>query len=344
LTLWPEQGGEGGASAVWESLAPNFRIVHSHAQVAARLGVMLKGIGADPALEVVTDQTEALKQSLSQVGTLPHVEELITFHQRDLDTLREYEALLQRCKLAGSSPDAALDQAMRVQLWQWFERRVVVVEDYYATGDAVIAAIRDATPPGFHNRVMGMQNIKGTGLDFVYRWLAWDTCYRACEDLTSNDLLLRRRGMNFLIGFQEFGLLSQQKVLQVLAMARGISSGEQDRVRAEVAVVEGNLESSMQAVLAGINAQRSSGLMEKILNVMEGYLDATDAVRRRRRADQIYRDMVTRRISEARAVLELQTLTRRQKGGWLSSTVSSLTTKIRARLTGGSTPLGRGKH
>ena len=339
LTLWPEQGGEGGAGVVWESLARNFRIVHSQVQVAARLGVMLKGIGADLALQMHAGQPEELKQSLSQVAMLPHVEEMIAFHQRDLDTLREYEALLQRCKLAGLSSDNALDQAMRAQLWQWFERRVVVVADYYATGDAVIAAIRDATPPGFHNRVMGMQNIKGTGLDFVYRWLAWDTCYRACEDLVANDLLLRRRGMTFLSGFQEFGLLSQQKVLQTLASVRGSSAGNQDRVRAELAVVEGNLELSMRAVLAAINAQRSTGLMEKVLNVLEGYLDATDAVRRRRRADQIYKDLVTRRISEARAVLELQTLTRRQKGGWLGFTVGAWTKKIRARLIGFSNPL-----
>ena len=57
---------------------------------------------------------------------LPHVEEMIAFHQRDLDTLREYEALLQRCKLAGLSADNALDQAMRAQLWQWLHHRAVL--------------------------------------------------------------------------------------------------------------------------------------------------------------------------------------------------------------------------
>lgn len=334
LTLWPEQGGEGGAAAAWESLARNFRIVHSPPQLAARLAVMLAGIGADPALQALAGQPEALAQALSQAGALPHVEELQAFYARDRDMLQEYETLLQRCQQAGSDPDPTLDQEMRAQLWRWFERRIVVVEDYHATGDAVIAAVRDATPPGFHNRVMGMQNIKGTGLDFVYRWLAWDACHRACEELASSDPLLRRRGLTFLSGFQEFGLLSHQKVLATIGSVRATPFGEQERVRAELAVVEGNLESGMRAVVAGISAQRSTGRLEQVLNILEGYLDAGDAVRRRRRSDQIYRDLVTRRISEARAVLELQTLTRRQKGGWLSMAASGWAKRLRARFAG----------
>ena len=332
LTLWPEQANEGGATAALESLARNFCIVHSPEQLAARLRVMLSGIGADPQLAGHAGQAEALSQILDALE-LPHRDEVITFHRRDAAMLNEYETLLQRCQQAGGSADAALDTAMREQFWQWFERRIVVVQDYYATGDAVIAAIRDATPPGFHNRVMGMQNIKGTGLDFVYRWLAWDLCWRACEDLVSSDPLLRRRGLNFLGGFQEYGLLSRDKVMDTLAAVRGTAFGEQDRVRAELAVVESNLEAAMRSVLTGLNAKRSTGWLEQFLDAIEGFVDAGDSVRRRRRADRIYRDLITRRISEARAVLELQGLTRRQKGGWLSATVARAFSRWRSRLT-----------
>ena len=40
-------------------------------------------------------------------------------------------------------------------------------------GCEIIELIGQLTPPGFLNRIMGIQNIKGTGLDFVYRWQAW---------------------------------------------------------------------------------------------------------------------------------------------------------------------------
>ncbi len=329
LTLWPAQGGEGGAAAVMETLARNFRVVYTEEQVAARLSIMLTGIGADTSLVRDAGQPEALANAL---GNLVQAEQVVDFHARDATMLREYEALAQRCRLAGASADPALDAAMREQLWQWFERRVIVVEDYYASGDAVIAAICKATPPGFRNRVMGMQNIKGTGLDFVYRWLAWGVCWRACEDLASDDPLLRRRGLTFLVGFQEYGLLSRDKVLDTLHRVRSSVFGAQDSVRAEVAVIETNLTAALQSVHAGMQAQRSAGWLDSMLNILEGFLDAADAVRRRRRADRIYRELVTRRISEARAVLELQALTRRQKGGWVSAAVVGYVSALRSRL------------
>ena len=53
------------------------------------------------------------------------------------------------------------------------------------------------------------------------------------------------------------------------------------------------------------------------LRFLEGFLDASDAIRRRKKADQIYRDMEAERISPARAAQEIQILNKRQKGGWL---------------------------
>lgn len=331
LTLWPEQGGEQGAGAAFEMLARDFRIVHTEAQLAARLSVMLAGIDADPGLVAHSGDGHALTRALSE-SALVHSNEVLAFHDRDVKMLQEYTGLLRRCQQAGESPDPTLDGAIREQLWRWFEQRVIVVQDYYATGDAVIAAIRDATPPGFHNRVMGLQNIKGTGLDFVYRWLAWGLCQRACQELSSSDPLLRRRGLSALGGFQEYGLLSHETVVATLATVGTSGFGQQDRVRAELAVIDDNLKMTMRTVLEGINAKRSTGWLETLMEVAEGFVDAADAVRRRRRADQIYRDLVTRRISEARAVLELQGLTRRQKGGWLSAAVGGVLKKRRRGL------------
>jgi gamma-polyglutamate synthase len=53
------------------------------------------------------------------------------------------------------------------------------------------------------------------------------------------------------------------------------------------------------------------------LSALERFLDAGDAVKRRKIADQIYEDMIAARISTTRAAYELKKLTQRQKGGWL---------------------------
>ena len=54
------------------------------------------------------------------------------------------------------------------------------------------------------------------------------------------------------------------------------------------------------------------------MRTAEKILDAGDAVRRRRRANAVYRDLVAGRIASARAAYELKQLTQRQKGGWLA--------------------------
>lgn len=328
LTLWPQHGADGGAAGALAMLARDHRIVHTEAHVAARLRVMLQGIGAPIDLMKHSGNPQALGEALSPLG-LVHGDEVAHFHTKDMEMLGEYVQLEQRCQQAGNQPDAALDDAFRQQMWKWFERRIIVVENYYATGDAVIAAIRDATPPGFHNRIMGVQNIKGTGLDFVYRWLAWDTCYRACKDLLSRDTTLQRRGLTALAGFQEFGLLSETEVTSTLAALRETPFGLQERVRADLAAIATNLEAKMNEVRAGISTTRSNGWKERIIDTVEAFLDAGDAVRRRKSSDRIYDDLMARRISESRAALELQALTRRQKGGWLTGAIDGLVKRLR---------------
>lgn len=316
LTLWPEQKVEGGPSAVLLQLARRYRIVHSEALVGARLRIMLHGIGAPDALLTHSGDANALQRALAGLS-LEHTEEVVQFHARDVKMQSEYAQLSQRVAAVGDAPQPNLDAALREQMTAWFEGRIRVVQDYYATGDAVIAHVRDATPPGFYNRIMGIQNIKGTGLDFVYRWLAWDTCARACAQLDSRETTVQRKGLLTLTGFQEWGVLTQERIHQALAALSGTSVGQQPAIRAQVEAITISEGVGMQRVLAQMNAVRSAGWLDTLLSWLESLVDATDAVRRRRRADRIYRDLISRRIGEARAVLELQALTQRQKGGWL---------------------------
>ena len=75
---------------------------------------------------------------------------------------------------------AALNTAFRETLSIWFRRKIVVVEDFHASGDQVVDRVRAETPRLSQSR-HGRQNIKGTGLDFVYRWQAWDAAHAATQ-------------------------------------------------------------------------------------------------------------------------------------------------------------------
>jgi gamma-polyglutamate synthase len=181
--------------------------------------------------------------------------------------------------------------------------------------------VRDATPPGFRNRVMGIQNIKGTGLDFVYRWLAWDTCANACQALASDDPAAQRIGLAALASFREFGLLTHDRVVETLAIARRSALGAEPASRATLDGIEALEAAALRQVDEQIRTARAAGWLDSLLAMIEGMVDATDAVRRRRRADRVYRDLADRRIGEARAVVALHGLTQRQKGGWLRQSI-----------------------
>lgn len=244
--------------------------------------------------------------------------------------LAEYEGFAAR--LAGGdiplSKQSALDEEFRQLLWTWFRRKLVVVEDYHATGNQIIALIARHTPPGMENRVMGIQNIKGTGLDFVYRWQAWDTCHRACEDMKSMEAAVANRGISSLAGFQEYGVLCDNHVRATLAGARQSKYFQHERQQAELDIIETNLEAAMVDVRMSLQAQHAASRVERFLAIVEGFLDAGDAVKRRKKADRIYVDLVAERISHSRAAMELQALNKRQKGGWLYAEMKGLLARV----------------
>ena len=71
----------------------------------------------------------------------------------------------------------------------------------------------------------------------------------------------------------------------------------------------------MRAKLQG--ATTNTGWLGRVCAGIEAFLDAGDALKRRKQANRIYKDLIAERISHERAALELQALNSRQKGGWL---------------------------
>jgi poly-gamma-glutamate synthase PgsB/CapB len=327
LTLWPESdtlkdaraGDASSPQAVLQDFAGRYRVAVSEEAVRRRAAAMLQGmgLGETEALLDLWRQPQALSESLAASGFQEYAADIAAAVQRMNEELGEYQAFFEQITHIRPSDQKRLDLALHQLLHTWFKRRIVVVHDFYASGDAIVDMIRSQTPPGILNRVMGIQNIKGTGLDFVYRWQAWDTCYRACDKLRSGKPGVMEQGLRELAAFQEFGLLCAEHVRDTLTRARQSAAMQRESFQAELKVIESNLELALEAVRGKMNIVRQSGWMLKLLEGLEALLDAGDAVKRRKTADQIYRDLINERISVERAVLELQALNKRQKGGWL---------------------------
>ena len=113
-----------------------------------------------------------------------------------------------------------VDEKFRLMRRKWFQLKLIVIHDAEATGEEIITRIVEEIPHGNLARVMGLQNIKGTGLDFVYRFHAWDVCNDACEATQSRQMVVAENALRTLVAMPEVGQLCIEKVRQTVALCR----------------------------------------------------------------------------------------------------------------------------
>ncbi|MEM7232038.1 MAG: hypothetical protein AAF517_07690, partial [Planctomycetota bacterium] len=284
---------------------------------------------------------ESFREQLVSAGLAQQVDEIVSYVTDMLAFRKEYEAFAEKVRTT-SGPSDSIDAEFREILWTWFSWKLVVVEDYFASGNAVVHHVCSATPPGLHARVMGLQNIKGTGLDFVYRFQAWETCHTACELLRSSNIRDLEKGLKDLADFRDYGVLSEQYVRDTIERVRRSPAAQREQFQSELGAIEGRLATTMRGVHEDLKKDSGDGggggkwaqILEKVCAVVEEFFDAGDAVKRRKISNVIYKDLVAERISSDRAALELSALNKRQKGGWLFDRVSQLLKAITKRRGG----------
>ncbi len=278
---------------------------------------------ADALIQESWDNPSLLRTRLTECNVPASRATEITGHQQKLlQSLREYEALASAIRQTGPADRSSLDRQFRKQLRTWFEQKLVIVSNYDATGEEIIRDIVQETPPGYRNRVMGIQNIKGTGLDFIYRFQAWDSCHQACQSLEQSDDLSVRRGLQSLNEMPQFGQLCQERVKQSLQRVRTSPAAANPEIQIQLELIQQKLDESIaenESLLRQDNssAPQQTGWLRSVLRACEQFLDVQDALRRRQQADQVYRDLQSERISRQQAVEEIRALNKRQKGGWL---------------------------
>jgi hypothetical protein len=224
-----------------------------------------------------------------------------------------------RTELEAGRSTAALE-LLRAHCRKLWDERILVVTDSHATGDQVIEFIARAMPPGHHGRLLGCQNIKGTGLDFAYRWVSIGQVHAELERLETQPAA-RESALGFLRTHDDYGLLDAREALrrvQALVEAK----------EPAFAAFSNELELLAQH-LARVEAGRSTRLrgapvrsrLSRVLDRIEPFVDHLDSVRRSRRAARIMEDLFDQRVSQGRAAVLLRDLVARGKGGWLAADV-----------------------
>jgi poly-gamma-glutamate synthase PgsB/CapB len=322
-------GGEDDSGAyalqVFTAMTGRLKICDSLDLLHSRLQLMLQNSGCQvpqAGLAPCLKQPEALLRELQQQNppeTIDFIREIATHHHRWLDELNAVDTFTEKIQNRFTTRRETLNTEFKQLATDWFMAKIIVIDDVHATGNRIIHDIAVHTPPGLLNRIMGLQNIKGPGLDYVYTWQAWETCHAACRKLLHHkEADVFDKGFEELVAFQDYNVLCEDQVRAAVDTTRRAPIAQSERYQAGLELIASNLTRTLENVRSGLKTTGKKGILGSVATVLEAFLDAGDAVRRRKTAHQIYKDLTAERISHERAAMELKKLNKRQKGGWLA--------------------------
>jgi poly-gamma-glutamate synthase PgsB/CapB len=285
------------------------------AEAAALLGPLEQALAAPPGRvppgpEVLapTDAADVAHHALRQAAR-------IAVHARLRTQLDALFAGGRAARGDAASRAAAFNKLVAGVYRELYEELIVVVEDPGESGDQIIDRCARAVPPGTDVSVMGIQNIKGTGLDFVYRWLALDQTMARLKRLDAAEPAARIAALRELESFEDYGLVDTAIAAIVLGDHARRSLGEEEALYTRNALerVRGIHEERKRALEQAAQAD----LWGRIIGQVERLIDPLDSIRRRSRSRSVMRDLIDHRISHGRAAKEMRALYDRQGGGWL---------------------------
>jgi hypothetical protein len=239
-----------------------------------------------------------------------HVDVVVAEHVR-LSKLRA--AVLDDLK--GGAIERA-QQRLASEIRELFLGHVTIVHDSHATGDQVIQQVALSTPPGHQAHILGCQNIKGTGLDFSYRWVSLGLVANTLQRVL-DERGYRAEGLQWLIAYPDYGVFDATHVLNTLQPLLDADEDEWRGQRQLLASLLTHLGERIRLAKARLKGQRRVGALGRVARLVEPLVDHLDSIRRARRAALIMQDLFANRIGQAHAARLLREVVARGKGGWL---------------------------
>ncbi len=197
-----------------------------------------------------------------------------------------------------------------------FAESVVAIDDPTMSGDRISDAIARSVPPRAHARIIGLQNIKGTGLDFVYRWVSIDTVTKHLDKLRSPVRARREEALRALAMHGDYGVVDARHALQQLEEAR---ERDEDRDALPYDVALARLREVVALREKKLVAKRTRSASEAVRSWFGKTFDYLDSTRRRRMANELLEALITQRVSHAAAAKKMREIVARTKGAWATS-------------------------
>ena len=221
---------------------------------------------------------------------------------------------------------------LRATYRRLFELRVIILEHSDYTGDQVVDFIYRAIPPGLHAEVMGCQNIKGTGLDFVYRFVELqrisDWLGKLETEPSERPAIISQ--MKAHVDYGLFGVQFALTRVQALLDAPPAHWADHIGLLAELLPY---LKDRERFFINKMSRTTTKSRWHVVLGWIEPWIDNLDGIRRRKRADRIMHALIHGTMDTASAAEQLRIVVARQKGGWLAKDFTRLLSRVASPRT-----------
>ncbi|KZN38972.1 hypothetical protein N480_12130 [Pseudoalteromonas luteoviolacea S2607] len=198
--------------------------------------------------------------------------------------------------------------------------RTHLVENPYINANELTLKLAKLGIDGQHQLIVGMQNIKGAGLNYVYAWQKWHHLHQTCDQLLSPNISQAqfRAGLLKLSQISGIGVIEHDYFNRFLAQLSKLPHAQNEFSQAEIAHLKERLQSDEGDQQGETDDVKQNRVTRFLLQVVESFLDAGAAVKRKKTAQQVYKDIAMQRITMEKAIAVLAALNRSQKPGWLA--------------------------
>ncbi|MBQ4833091.1 poly-gamma-glutamate synthase PgsB [Pseudoalteromonas sp. MMG010] len=258
-------------------------------------------------------------------STQPHT--VLKQHAPNLTTVR-YNALAQKLEHYNYSQQIKIleddllsnKDVITALLLAFIKSKVVLVEETNINPDELTSRIVDLATPHCHQVVVGMQNIKGVGLNYVYTWQQWQDVYQSVETLLNP----QSSSHEFKKQLLKLSLVSNYSLLGVNFISDSIDEikkathAQNEFSQTEILKISEKIALTKSKQSSTYKNSTSNVFTRFITQVIESFLEAGAAIKRKKVANQVYQDIAQQRITLEKAIEVLAKLNRNQKPGWLS--------------------------
>jgi poly-gamma-glutamate synthase PgsB/CapB len=223
---------------------------------------------------------------------------------------------LRKCLQEKSAAGAEIYHEHLAKLYRELFLDVVdVVEDPGTKGDQIIDRIAKLLPPGTDVSIMGTQNIKGTGLDFVYRWTSLGIVTDLLKKAESSNQATRSEALSQLLSFGDHGVTDLGVMRDRLPRLTPRNADEGETIKRLIEKTDRLYEKRKNGLAV---VAKKIDRLTKFYDWVEGWLEFLDGARRFHQSRSLTRDLANIRVSHMYAALEMRALYDRTKGGWLA--------------------------